>query len=291
MSDFGDEERDDFAHQGGVQQYRQRRSPPRLPAGTLRIHGDAPGGCMPVVAADFLTEREKAIFRLMNGEVLNVIRFGVEDNCPVPDDYREALQRAARALFGYEPDDALWLEPLLVELELGRSERLALETRAADPSNTNLLALAEAVLERTRRGVQRLAPSVALPAWLSPRLTSLLLKRFSFSGGGGAKGALAKESIRQMLAEPCQLSQYLRDDPARLEAFEAELNALDEVLSTPKASEIAKKRPRTVIDAEHATARERREARQAARECRPRLARVGSQRIILLESGFVGVSF
>jgi hypothetical protein len=133
MDDFRDEERDDFARQEGVQVRQQRRSPQRLPAATMRLRGDDAGGCIQVVSAGWLTEQEIGQFRLIQGEVMNLIRFGMVEHFPVADDQREALRRMTRAAFYCEPEDALWLLPFLGELEAGRSERLALESREANP--------------------------------------------------------------------------------------------------------------------------------------------------------------
>lgn len=289
MRDYNDEEREDFARQDGVQMHRQRRSPPRLPAGTVRIHGENAGGCIPLETADFLTERETAIYHLIQGELLNVIRHGVEQYFPVPDDFRDGLSRAAGAIFGCDPDDAPWLVPFLTELEVGRGERLALETREVDPSKTNLRPLAEDVLARTRRRAQRLAPSIELPSWLSARLTVLLLKRFSFSHGGGKDGALAKESIRALLADPCELAKYLRADADRASIYAGELGTLDAINSNDDRRQSSTRRARSVVvDEEHLSASERREARRAAQRGSS-LSRVASSQMVWSVNGFVTV--
>lgn len=289
MSDFSDEARADFARKDGVQVRRVRRSPPRLPAGTLRIRGNGADGCIPITHGDFLTERDRALFCLLNGELMNVIRYCMENNLPVPVDFLEAMRRAAPAVFGCDPDDAYWLVPFLGELEAGRSERLALESREAGPGTIDLRPLAEEVIVRTLRRVQRLAPSIGLPPWLSGRLVALLLKRFSYTRGGGANGSLTKESIRRLLADPRQLSKYLRAEPGRARVFANELCLLDALHDAPK-HQTARLKPTLpdLVDDEHATTRERRAAR-AARNTRSSLATIDSGRIVLLENGFVGV--
>lgn len=289
MDDFGDEEREAFARGDGVQVWRPRRSPPRLPAGTMRVTGNGGGGCIPIVSGAWLTELETGLFRLIQGEVMNLIRFGIVEHRPVSDDHREALHRITRAAFRCEPDDALWLVAFLGELEAARGERLALESREVDPSATNLVPLAQAVLDQTRRRAQRLAPSADLPPWLSRSLTAFMLKSFSYSGGGGPYAALTLDSIRTLLADRRELRDYLRRSPERARCFEAELAALDAAIAAPAEREAVPKSARPdLVDKEHATANERRDALAAVN--RPSwTAKVPASWIVWADGGFVGV--
>src|SRR6188768_1287411 len=186
MADLSDEEREDFARQYGVQVRRARRSPPRLPVGALRLRGEGVDGCIPLATGDVLTERDKGYFKLLHRELMNVIRYGAEDNLLVPTECLEALRATAPAVFGCELSVALWLVPFRVELEASRSKRLALETSEGNPITTDLRPLVEEVMARTRRSVQRLDPSADLPSWLSPSLVELMVRRCSYAGGGGA---------------------------------------------------------------------------------------------------------
>lgn len=263
MRDYSDEEREDFARQDGVQLHQQRRSPPRLPAGTLRIHGDNEGGCIPISGGDFLTESEKGLLRLILGEVINPLRFGAEDNWPVADDHRDALLRMGRELFACEHDTALWLVPFLTELELARSERLALETKASTPLDVDLHSVAQGALERTLLRAKRLAPSVELPEWLSPELVELFVRRFSFNGGGGPDAALTRDAIQSLLVDPQALADYLRATPKLAARMGRELTALDTAADAGKRSAPTRRARGVLFDAEHATPAERREAREA----------------------------
>jgi hypothetical protein len=291
MDDFGDEEREAYARGDGVQVWRPRRSPPRLPAGTMRVTGNGGGGCIPIVSGAWMTELEIGLFRMIQGEVMNPIRFGIVEHRPVTDDHREALRRITQAAFDCESEDALWLVPFLGEIEAARGERLVLESREADPSTTNLIPLAEVVIGLARRRAQRLAPSIDMPPWLSPQVTALLLKRFSYSGGGGPYAALTPDSIRRLLADPRRLRKYLNESPERARLFHAELAALDAAIAASPNPDVVPKPARPdLIDQEHATPSERRDAREAAN--RPSwIAKVPASWIVGSESGFVGIRF
>jgi hypothetical protein len=163
--DIQEEERDDFARQLGVHVDQKRRSPPRLPAGTLRLRGIGEGGCIPVSAGVSLTEVEIGLYRLLRNEVLKPLEYGIAAGVPVTEEHRRCLSAMGLAAFGFAPEDALWLVPYLIELEAARSERLVLESNAADPGVVDLTPLARRVLKRTRHDgsncARRRVPSVA----------------------------------------------------------------------------------------------------------------------------------
>ena len=117
----------------------------------------------------------------------------------------------------------------------------------------------------------------------------MLLKRFSFSRGGGKDGALAKESIRDLLADPCELAKYLRADADRASIHADELSALDAIKSSDDRRQWSTPRARSVLlDEEHVSARERREARRAAQRGSS-LARASSSQMVWSMNGFVTV--
>jgi hypothetical protein len=265
MREYSDEERDDFASQDGVQLHQRRRSPPRLPAGTLRIHGDNEGGCIPISTGEFLTDSEKGLLRLILGEVINPLRFGAEDNWPVADDQREALLRMGRELFACEHTTALWLVPFLTELEVARSERLALETKASSPLDVDLHPVARAAIERTLRRAKHLAPSIELPQWLSPELVELFVRRFSFSGGGGPYAALTREAIQSLLVDQRALADYLRSTPKLAARMRGELLALDAAADAGRRETPATRARAAIIDAEHSTSAQRRDAQEGVK--------------------------
>lgn len=292
MRDYSDEEREDFARQDGVQVHQQRRSPPRLPAGTIRIHGGNEGGCIPVSNGEFLTEGEKGLFRLILGEVINPLRFGAEDNRLVADDHRDALLRIGRELFGCELDTALWLVPFLTELEGARSDRLALETKASNSLEVDLHPVAQAAIERTLQRAKRLAPSIELPQWLSPELVQVLIRRFSFSGGGGPHAALTRDVIQSLLIDPLALAAYLRTTPRLAARMREELSSLDAAASATRRAAPRRRARAVLIDTEQATPVERREAREALKgTSRSTLAVLLGARISSVVRRFVGVQF
>jgi hypothetical protein len=93
------------------------------------------------------------------------------------------------------------------------------------------------------------------------------------------------------LANPLKLRKYLRRTPERVHHFEEELAALDATIGAPPKREVAPRPPRPdLIDEEHATPSERRDAREAAN--RPSwLSMVPTSWIVCSDGAFVAVRF
>ena len=265
--EWGVDVREELANASGMHTYKPRRSPARLPAGTVRNRGPE-GGCLPVTTGVYLSAEEHELFGLLLREFLSPLSYGVSAGHLVTEQQRAALHDVVELAFGCRSDVALWLVPYMTELRVGRSERFAAEVKATDPARCELLPVARGVHERTRRELFRSAPQVSLPTWLTEQVTVLLLKKFSFAGGGGPDGALSEQRIMGLLQEPRELAAYLSATPVRARIFAAELSLLAQAAQRERtrprdAGPPPSKRQCVLADEDHATPKERRAMREA----------------------------
>ena len=210
LDDDEDAQREELRHMDGIDVMRPRKSPPRLPSGTVPLFSAEVGdGCIPVTNGDKPSPWQVLGAFYMQGNLTNrLLQAGALDSL-APTETLEQFDKAFRAAFGCPPQTAIWVDAFIMELERARSAWFGAEQSGVEPGDHERLAVARVALREVREFLGK-CPTFCpvLPFWLSVPLTALLLRKFSFGRGGG--GALGAGTIRELLINPSKLAAYLR---------------------------------------------------------------------------------
>ncbi len=234
MSDFDAEDREHLLREPGMRIRRARRPRPRLPAGTavVRILSKKAIGCVPESDGSEPTPEHVLAAQLFLRDVIQPILRSAAHGALVENSRLGALESGFHEAFGCAPQTAAWLGAFIRELELGRCAWFAAELTGTEPGPEERKELARVTLRGTRDALASSAPGCELPRWLSVNLTVLLLQKFSFGRGGGPQGALATNSVRDLLKDPVKMIAFLRVKKYRSRMFSAELALLGLEAST-----------------------------------------------------------